>query len=310
MGLNLQDTNYAGEAASAFIVKAITEGVTIDQGHCYVQDGIKKKFTIPRFALDEDIIQDYATTPTSVADATIDGQVLEPQNYLIYFEFNPRQFENHWLAVQMNPELLDATLPATAEATVIQEVMKINAKFINKLIWIGQKSLAATSKLKYIDGWLKKAMLSSDTIDVSSPTTLSAANIVAEFQKGYDLIPEALRYDDDMKIFVSFKTFDLYDTAQKNQANKGVDFTQRGKDTFNGLKVVRVPDFPNDMYYIAKGRPDMTSNLWVGMNSVDDETYVQIAKKQANSDAWFVKAEMKIDAQVGWFQETVLYGSL
>ena len=66
MSYVINDTTYAGEVASQFIVKSLTGADTIAGGHVYVKDGIKKKFTIPRFDSNyEDLIQDRAATPTS-----------------------------------------------------------------------------------------------------------------------------------------------------------------------------------------------------------------------------------------------------
>ena len=41
-GFVISDTTYAGEAAQQFILKAITGADTINGGHVYVKDGIKK----------------------------------------------------------------------------------------------------------------------------------------------------------------------------------------------------------------------------------------------------------------------------
>lgn len=308
-GFVITDTTYAGEAASQFIVKAVTTAVTIDGGHVYVKDGIKKKFTIPRFDLpDDQFIQDRAATPVSKGQMNVTGQTLEPEDYMVYIEFNPRDYEDHWFATQLNPGLLDRALPTSVESVIIQEVLKKHAKFFNKIIWNGQKT--NTDVLKYFDGLIKKAMQASGTIDVGSPTTLSATNIVAEFEKGYALIPDALKYDTSMKYFVSNQTYDYYQTAQQNQTYKGADFTTLGKDTYKTLPVVRIPDFPNNVYMIAKGSADTDSNLWVGMDSVDDKTQIKLAPLQANSELWFVKMLMKADVQIGWNEETVLYGTI
>lgn len=73
-GFVINDTTYAGEAASQFIIKSITGAVTVNGGHVYVKDGIKKKFTIPRWDADyEDFIQDRAATPTSKGSFTVDA---------------------------------------------------------------------------------------------------------------------------------------------------------------------------------------------------------------------------------------------
>jgi hypothetical protein len=265
MPFNITDTTYAGEVASQFIVKAITSNETVQGGHIYVKDGIKKTFTIPRFDVDyEDLIQDRQATPTSKGTMNVDARALNPEDYMIYVEFNPRDYEDHWYATQLPNALVDASLPATVESVMVQEVIKRHDRYQNKAIWNSKKTL--TNIYKYYDGLIKKAQDATSGADitpvVASPTTLTAGNIVAELDKGFALIPSALKYDANMKVFVSYKTYDLYMQAQKNQTNKGVDFTQSGVSRFNGLEVVKIADFPNDVYMMAKGSASMDSNLW------------------------------------------------
>lgn len=306
-GFVITDTTYAGEAASQFIVKALTGADTINGGNVYVKDGIKKKFTIPRFDVDyEDIIQDRAATPTSKGEFDVDGQVLDPADYMIYTEFNPRDYEDHWFATQLNETLIDRALPYTVESVLVQEVLKRHAKYFNKQIWNGDTTL--TSIYKYFDGFLKKAKNAADTVVVSSPTTLTVSNIQGEFLRGYQLIEDALRYDPDMKFYCSYATWDLYDQSQVNQTYKGIDTTKAGVPMFKGRKVEKIADFPDNTFFIAKGKPTMESNLWVGLNSIADEG-LQLARLQANSEKYFIKMLMKADVQIGWNNETVYYGS-
>lgn len=304
-GFVISDTTYAGEVASQFIVKAITGADTVSGGHVYVKDGIKKKYTIPRWDANyEDLIQDRKATPTSKGSFDVDGKVLTPEDYMIYVEFNPRDFEDHWYATQLNPALIDRSLPHSVESVVVQGVLARHAKYFNKAIWNNDTSLSTI--YKYWNGFIKNAQNDATVIDVPTPTTLSSSNIVAELKEGYDLIPDALKYDMSMKIFMNYKTFNMYDEAQKNQTYKGDDFTSKGKDTFYGLKVVKIADLPDDFYMIAKGMSTPESNLWVGINSFSDEG-LKIAPLQANSELWFLKMNMKADVQIGWGAEVILY---
>jgi hypothetical protein len=307
-GFVISDTTYAGEAAGQFIRKAITQAVTVDGGHVYVKDGIKKKFTIPRWDMDyEDLIQDRAATPTSKGEMDVDAKTLEPADYMIYMEFNPRDFEDHWYATQLPDALIDARLPVTVESVVTQGVMERHAKWFNKMLWNGDTSL--TTIYKYWNGFIKNALGDATVIDVSGATTLSAANIVAEIEKGYVLIPDALKYDTSMKIFMSYASFDFYQTAINAQTYKGNDFTTLGPSTYKGLQIVKIPDFPNNVYVIAKGNSTMESNLWVGMNSTQD-AQIELAKLQNNSELYFIKVLCKADVQIGWGAELVLYGTI
>jgi hypothetical protein len=303
-GFVINDTTYAGEAASQFIVNAITGADTIAGGHCYIKDGIKKEFTIPRWSANyEDFIQDRAATPTSQGSMVVDGKLLFPQNFMIYTEFNPRDFEDHWFATQLNPTLINRTLPVSVESVVIQEVLKRYVKYFNKAIWNNDKTLLTI--YKYFDGWIKNAANDATSIKVVA-TTLTASNIQAEFLKIYQAIPAALRYDPSMKIFVSYATYDLYAQSQINQTYKGVDTTQEGIPLFKGRRIVKIADFPDNTALAAKGMATMESNLWIGMNSIADEG-LELKQLQANSELWFIKMLMKADVQIGWGNEVVLY---
>jgi hypothetical protein len=309
--LVITDTTYAGEAASQFITKAITANDTINGGNAYVKDGIKKKFTIPRWDSNyETLIQDRAATPTSAGTMTVTGQVIDPQDYMIYMEFNPRDFEDHWFATQLDPTLIDRSLPNSAESVVVQGVMERHQKYMNKIMWTGNNTLAAPSIYRYFDGWLTKASDSTTSNKVVSPTTLTAGIIQAELLKGRALLPEALRFDQNMKIYMSYNTYDLYIESQIAQTYKGIDVTTNINVTptrFWGLEVVKIADFPANTYLYAKGMATTESNLWVGMNSVADEG-LTLRQLQNNSELYFVKMLMKLDVNFGWDEEVVYYG--
>jgi hypothetical protein len=305
-GFVISDTTYAGEAASSFIVKAITTNDTVQGGHVYVKDGIKNQFTIPRWDADfEDFVQDRAATPVSKGTMTVDGRLLAPANYMIYTEFNPRDYEAHWFATTLNPTLIDRNLPPTVESIVIQEVLKRHDKYVNKALWNSDKTL--TNTYKYYDGFIKKGQSAPSANKVAS-TTLTAANVQAEFLKGYKAIPAALRYDADMKYFCSYATYDIYGDSQIANQYKGVDITQEAVRKFKGRVVVPIADFPDNVYIIARGKPTPESNLWVGLNSTDDAQLI-MRQLQANSELWFIKMLMKADVQYGWLEEIVYYGS-
>jgi hypothetical protein len=52
--------------------------------------------------------------------------------------------------------------------------------------------------------------------------------------------------------------------------------------------------------------PDISSNLWVGINSTTDNT-LKLAALQANSEMYFMKGLFKMDTQSGFPDQVVLY---
>jgi len=307
MALTLTDTTYAGEAASGFIVRAITGAQTITGGHVYIKDGIKKTFTIPRMTV-SGIIQDRTATPTTSGTITVTGQALNPEDFMVYNEFNPRDFEDHWIAQQLSPDLIDRRLPVSAESTIIQEHLKVVANHFDKLIWQGDKTLS--SNLKYFDGFVTKLTAAAANV-VASPVTLTTSNLQAKLELCVAQIPTALLYDPTVKIFINYKTAELFRQVQVAQTYKGNDFTQGANWAFAGYPVVKIAGMPDNCIVIAKGSATMDSNLWLGLDSTMDgdgnPSSIKFSPLQNNSEKWFLKMLMKMDVQVGFPEETVLY---
>ncbi len=310
MALVIQDTTYSGEVASSFIVKAAIGNEIVQGGHVMVKDGIKKKFTIPRMTVSDDFIQDRVPTPvsgnagTGQGTITVDARVLEPNDYMIYQEFNPRDFEDHWEAVNLNPTLIDRRLPVTVESVILQEVMKKHNQWLGGAIMRGDTNL--TTNLKYFNGLITRAIADSDVPKVASPVILTVSNIEAQLEASLATVPAAVLYDPNLKVFVSYKTAQLWERAQRAAGFKGIDNTMAGLMRFAGRQMVYLYGMPDNTIFWAKGAPDMTSNLWFGLNSKDDAT-VQIAKLQANSELYFIKMLCKADTNYGYGAETALY---
>ena len=119
MALVINDTTYAGTFASYFWLPATFGMDTIEKGGVYVQDGIKKSHTIGRVDF-ANPLQPRQATPTSSGTFTVDGRVLTPQDLEVYTEFNPRDYEQHWLAEELSKTLLARELPVTAENYMMQ----------------------------------------------------------------------------------------------------------------------------------------------------------------------------------------------
>lgn len=309
MALTITDTTYAGEAAGEFIVKALTGNETVDGGHIHVEGGIKKKFTIPRLSVDG-IVQDYAAEPVSSGTITVDGATITPNRFMLYVEFNPKDFHDHWFANQLQGNLLDEALPQTMESALIQEYMKYFNNYMNKAIW--QSRTTNTDTFKYWNGLIYNALADSTVIDTASATTITAANVEAQLQlvedKIRDSVPDLL-FDENLKIFTSYKTANLWEQAQYAGTYKGLNNTEKGLMKFHGRTIVPIKGMPDNTMLAAKGSTGRDSNLWMGINDFADAT-VKVMKKNAYGDLWFIKMEFEADVQIGFGSEVVLYTTL
>lgn len=324
--LNIQDTTYAGTAASYMITRAVVGADTIQKGCIYVEDGIPKKKTIPRIEV-SNFMQKRAATPVSKGDVTVDGRVLEPQDLMLYYEFNPRDYESHWYAEQLQPRLLGRELPVTAENFMMMQTMARLNEFFENAIWKSRqefdadgaavdpttKGQAATdSQYLYFDGLIKKLLDSPNTIEVANPVPLSASNIGDKLKAAYDLVPKALLYRygaQGLKFHVSYSTQQLYEEFLTTQVYKNNDTTEKGINRYKGYDVVPLAGMPDNTIVVCISKPDIDSNTWLGLNSVQDNQ-LQLARLQANSELFFVKGLFKMDTQIGFTDQVVLYTTI
>ncbi|MCA6489084.1 MAG: hypothetical protein IM551_03555 [Chitinophagaceae bacterium] len=325
MSLLINDTSYSGTFASYFWLPATFGMDTIQKGAVYVKDGIKKKHTIGRIDLTNPL-QPRAATPVSNAtngNFTIDGRVLEPQDHMFYTEFNPRDFEEHWLAEQLSPTLLARELPLTAENYMMQIALNRTFEQIETEIWMGSTTYNATpgdpgnGQLMFMDGFMKKFVNDASVVQAGSPVALSAANILTQMDALISLvatnrkalISRANRYD-RMKFFMSIESEQFYQAALVTGTTfKGLNTMDRGIKPWKGYEVVPIAGFPDDTILFCEGLPDTSSNLYVGMNSTEDNN-LQLMRLQNNSELFFLKGLMKFDVQYGFSNQIFLYTTL
>ena len=328
--LVITDQTYAGDVASYMITKAVIEADTIKKGCIYVEDGIKKKRTIPRVDV-TNIMQKRQAIPVSGGNITVDARALEPEDSMLYQEFNPRDFEQHWYAAQMNPKLLDAELPPTAENFIMMQVMKRVNEFFENAIWKSRKmydpdgdavdpttkgGIATDSVYNYWDGLIYKSLIDPNIIQAPNPVVLTggaAGNIINQFQSAYKLVPPALLYKYGplgLKLFISYPDQQKYEnTMQLLTQFKNQDTTQAGINRYNGYNVEPLAGLPENTFFWGMGKPDISSNLWMGINSTEDNE-LKMMPLQNNAETWFIKGLFKTDVQIGFTEELVLYTAM
>jgi len=329
MALQINDTTYAGTFASYFWLPATFGMDTIQKGGVYVQDGIKKKHTIGRVDF-ANPLQPRQATPTTSGTFTVDGRVLEPLDVMLYTEFNPRDFEQHWMAEQLSPTLLARELPLTAENYMMQIGLNRMFEQIELGLWMGSTAYTATpgtsdnGQICFFDGFLKIMVSDAAVKKVASPFPLIAGasdsthyNVVDAFNALLQLaatnkkalLSRPNRYQ-RLKFFVSINTEQIYHTfITTSQTFKGVNTTEQGINKFKGYEIVPLAGLPDDTILFCEGLDDVSSNLYVGMNSTEDNN-LQLMRLQNNSELFFLKGLMKFAVQYGFSDQAFLFTTL
>lgn len=329
MSLVISDTAYAGTFASYFWLPATFAMDSTEKGIVYVNDGIKKAHTIGRVDF-ANPLQQRTATPTQGGTFTIDGRTLTPQDIMVYAEFNPRDFEQHWLAEQLSPTLLARELPVTAENYMMQIGLSRAMEQLENNIWIGsttytaQTGSAGNGQLKFFDGFIKKMVGDSAVLKVANPFPLTAVasdgstvynvldamnaliNLAATNKKALMSRPSRFKR---LKFLVSVNTEQIYQTATVNISFKGQQ-TQSGETMpWKGFQVIAVAGMPDNTILFTEATDDATSNLYLGMNSVEDNN-LELMRLQNNSELFFLKGLMKYDVQYGFSEQAFLFTTL
>jgi hypothetical protein len=329
--LAISDTSWSGPAASYMITRAVVGADTIEKGCIYVEDGIKKKKTIPRVEV-SNFMQKRAATPVSNGTVAVDGSVLSPNDLMLYYEFNPRDYEQHFYAEQLQPKLLGRELPVTAENFMMMQTMKRLNEFFENAIWrsrvqydptgsavdpTSKGDSASAASYFYFDGLMKKLIDQTSaatypTKYVSGASTLTSSNILASLQSAYLLVPQALLFkygEGGLKFHVSYATQQLIEEAYTTTTFKNNDTTEKGITRYKGYEIKPLAGMPDNTIVVCISKPDIDSNLWLGINSTEDNQ-LQLQRLQNNSELFFVKGLFKMDTQVGFYDQVVIYTTL
>ncbi len=323
VGLNIQDTTYAGEALDIFITKAMTNFDTMRKGLFVIMPGIKKKKTIPRMKLDG-FVQPRMKgelSESASGSITVDARHLAPQDLMLFVLFAPSDFESHWTAVQLNPLLLEAELPVNAENAMMDLIMGQMAEYMEKAVWQSvrdESAIAAAiatggfgvnaNRLVFINGLLVRMLNDSEVIKIGSPVALTKTNIFAKFEEVKAAVPVSIKEHADLKYVINPQTKEIFTSAQQGQNFKGINVTDEGVMTFGGKKIEVVNGLPNDTIVAGVfGKTVGKGNFYMGVNVVDEETSLEMKKYRPESELFYIKGLMKFDVNYGFGEETVLY---
>lgn len=191
--------SYNGEVLEDLLTYTAQGNDTFDKGLIHIEAGIQYKKTLPHIQLGK-IVQDRKATPTStdsVGQYKITERWLEPQDFMIYLEFNPRDYEQYWRPFQPEGPLVFRELDPRVQAKMLRLLIAGKNEYVGSSIWCGAKGgttaagITAPSgcteiggeheygTMKYFDGAIKRIMYNL-SIDGS---TESKYNALADAQK-------------------------------------------------------------------------------------------------------------------------------
>lgn len=320
--LVVSDTTYSGTFAPYFILPALYGMDTYEKGCLYFKDGIKKKHTIGKMDFSNPLQARVPTPTQSGGDITITGNVLDPQDVMVYQEFNPRDLEVHFTAEDLSASLLTRQLPPTVENYVTLLITQRAFEQYENGIWMGSTAYTAATgstgngQLKFFNGFMTRFISDSSVYQTTSPVTLTSSNVIAAMQDLYQaaattnkaLVTKATKYQ-RMKMLVSINTDLIYEEALAATTYKNQNTTEKGIRQFKGFEVVPLAGMPDNTIIFTESISSNEGNLWLGMNSILDENFT-LMRTQNNSELFFLKMLMKMDVNYGFANKVFCYTTL
>ncbi|MCR5714399.1 MAG: hypothetical protein K6F98_05670 [Bacteroidales bacterium] len=267
----------------------------------HVEPGVQSKFSIPRIK-GGTMLQKRKEQPEasdSKGGFTYSERSLTPHDFMAFTTFNPRSFESIWRKWQPKGNLVFSELPSEAQNALLAELSKcvqfeLGDHFING-------EYAASGDTHLFDGIVTRMAADNDKVVVST----SATTMIGRLAALKAAVPVWMRSNPGLRILMSVEDFDLYDDELSAQSYKGADYTDTNARRFKGIAIEPLANWPTGLLVATICGMDYDTNLWAGVNLVDDMDVIQIDKLTAAGELYFFKMLMKADTQIAFGEEVV-----
>jgi hypothetical protein len=342
--INYAGNSYAGEVLEDLLVYTAQGNDTFREGLIHIKPGIQKKFVLPHVSLGK-IIQDNKPTPNSsegdvgaggLNEYTYSERYLEPEDFMVYLEFNPRDFEEYWKPFQPDGQLLFRELDPKVQATMLHLLIDRKDEYLGDCIWSGKKggqSASITSNdvsntvlggdsaagwMKYFDGFLARVLENINSVDANEIATgkvviagntamATGAQVEQALYAMYRECPRKLRKNNQLKFVMGWELWDLYDQYLTSKDVKYTENADANKFRFKGKRVVVINGIPEQTIALGKFTTGIDSCLWMGVDYATDQESVKVDRLQANSELYFFQMRMKVDVNIVLPSEIVVW---
>lgn len=329
--INFGTHGYAGEVLEDLLTYTAQENDTYREGLIHIKTGIQHKYSLPMIKLGE-VIQDNVPTPTSTHGAKGENgengyefseRYLEPQDFMVYLEFNPRDYEKYYKFAQPTGNLVFRELNTKVQAKMIRLLLEAKDEWVGNAIWTSAKGGTAAAKItapegctpigagkeKYFDGAIKRLIDNINTTDenekkggqaiLAGNTLLSnGAAVEAALSGMWKKCPPKIRKKAGLVYVMDHASFDHYDQYLSDKQVKYSDNTEINKYKYKGKRIVPLVGIPEHTIVLGVFTTGMDSNLWMGIDYQNDAEVLRIDRLQANSELYFFQMRMKMDVNI------------
>lgn len=338
MAISYNSVDFRGKAAEPIIEEVLFENDTIGKSLVTFEEDVKAETIFTEASATATLQQYTSGVPTSAGTLSAFDVVVTPTKVQYYQEFDPNtlrfsrfkrdmrpgafeimsdEFERivigglyaKKISLSIENEFWNGVTAATKTA-----VAALTAGTANTSVGAAEKTLVGNLAASQIDGVVAKMIYNDDNaggtagvggrIKVAG-TTITAANIKAEYDKIYAAIPAEVLNGQEQPIIYAPKSHKQLIVAANNVTTdftKPFDVDPSAQNIyFNGIKVEFVP-IPEKVVIAA-----LKSHLFWCTDLASDINTMQIDKIANNREDMFLKNNMTIAAHVANQKFNVLY---
>ena len=299
--IQIQGTNYSGEVLEMLLTRAATGNELVEKGLIHVVPEVAKKYSLPRLRTGK-MLQKRKEMPTDAdakGDFNYDERELVPVDFMAFTTFNPRTFETIWRPFQPKGNLVFAELPAEGQNALLRELAK-SVKFELGFHFI--IGVFGDDDDHLFNGIVTGVLADKDVVTVTTQET----RMIGKLKAVKDKIPTVMRSNPGLRILMSITDFDKYDEELTQQPNKGANYTDMNVERYKGIRIVPLSNWPEGLIVATICGMDYDTNLWAGVNLVDDMDVIQIDKLTNAGEKYFFKMLMKADTNIAWGEDVIL----
>ena len=282
--------NYAGKAADNFISAALLGASTIANGGVTVVAGVDYKYWLQKLDLSTDLVKNATCDFSDTSTITLGDKALIPEEFQVNLELCKKNYVPTWNALQNGFGLRDNLAPNFSSYLVAQVAAQVATRNETN-IWSGVNATAGQ-----YDGFEVLTLADGDVVDVTG-IAVTAANVIAELGKVEAAIPDAIRMEEDLNIYVPMNVWRHYITAL-GAADYHQGSYQDGKPAqlaYNGINLFLAKGMTASKMIAAR-----SSNLYFVTNIGSDMNDVSTLDMKDKDGSDNVRVIMNWTAVVGY----------
>lgn len=255
-------TNYVGDVAGDYIGAMIKESNTLSQNLVTILPNIVST-TFLRKIQTEDAFVNYVCGFVPSGAITLSEYPITPKKVMWNSELCKEDFRQLWTAKEMGFSAHNDSLPATEQGAILLEMGKVVARKVDVDIWEGNDADGRFA------GLIPQLLADATVLDVSTPATITDANVEAELAKFIDTIPDQVIGASDIVMGVSTNVIRALRKKQGALARSNGTFLNPSEVDFNGYVLTEIKGLnANTMVAYTKSNVTFVTGLLADHNEI------------------------------------------